>query len=654
MLGGMAQRMAYALQLHRDLEPATATATRGVSEKNDLSFTDREIRRRTMWSCFMMDRFNSSGTDRPLFVAEPYIEAQLPIKEHYFQMEITGPTENLEGTRSRTVEPDTGQVTDPKSNMGCSAYTVRAVAIWGQVVRYMNLGGQERDEHAMWSNESGFRHLKRKVEDFKERLPMELRWNQENLHSHASEKTANQFIFLHIIVNQIVLFMNRFALPIPGARPPYTRDMPQEFLSECARAALESANYISSLVNEGMDHRVVAPFAGYSAFFSSTVHIHGLSSKNPAIEASSKQYLAWNVKYLSKMKKYWGMFHFMTEHLKDLYRRHADVGARSYHAPGNAIPAGPGPKPQDAIFQYGDWFDRYPHGVSGTDYEDPMPEIKKEPGSDAVLGQKSDLQSVEEFFAKMSPPSRATQAKKAARKKRTKSLGDSQAANQQASGSNVLQPETVQAQQSRQQPIEPQSGTMNPNPSSAFPADHLGLHDQAHSFSGDMSHDMALLQAQQQQQQQQQQQRQQNHHPGIMSHLDRQMVLSSYAGIDSSQSPSNPLQHMTHNPQAFSPMELENFSFDPSHADTQALPGMDNDNGAGWHDSSSAWYLPFNVDPPSGLTDESGLFGNTGYDFASLNGLHGFGDLLGTGPAGLDHPSATEGAGHVPPEGEQR
>ena len=48
MFGGMAQRMAYALQLHKDLDHMPKG--RSADEKSDLTFTDREIRRRTMWS----------------------------------------------------------------------------------------------------------------------------------------------------------------------------------------------------------------------------------------------------------------------------------------------------------------------------------------------------------------------------------------------------------------------------------------------------------------------------------------------------------------------------------------------------------------------------------------------------------------------------
>ncbi|GAB7345032.1 hypothetical protein MBLNU457_3448t1 [Dothideomycetes sp. NU457] len=624
MLGGMAQRMAYALQLHKDLDDGGQQ--KDSAGKNNLSFTDREIRRRTMWACFMMDRFNSSGTERPIFVAEPYIEAQLPIKEHYFQMEITGPTENLAGTQTKSLEPDTGQVTDPKENMGCAAYMVRLVAIWGRLIKFMNLGGREHDEFPLWSADSEFAKLRASIDDFKKTLPSSLHWNHENLQNHASEKIANQFILLHIIQNQIVLFMNRFALPVPGSRPLFGKDLPQDFLGECARAALDAASQISILINEAMDHRVVAPFAGYTAFFSSTVHIHGLSSKNPAIEASSKQYLAWNVKYLSKMKKYWGMFYFVTEHLKDLYRRHADAGLRAH---GTSTPVGQ--KPQEAIFQYGDWFDRYPNGVSGTDYEEALPEAKKEPGSDAVLGQKSDLQSVEEFFSKISPPNRAAVAKKAARKKRTKSTSEAAASktqnnNQQQAQANPqqeLQPPQQQPQHhhSQSQPhIQiPHMDTLMQPPTYNSPMSGTSA---STAFPQDISNDMALLQAQQR-----------HTNPGIMSQLDRQMVLSSYAGMDPSATAASTIHH-----------ELPFADFDMGNQDPFFNAGNagdgDTDMGNAWYDQSSAWFMPFNVDPPSGMGDDSGLFGG-GYDFGGFGAGMGFPDLgvggledLGQGQAG--------------------
>jgi len=396
MLGGMAMRMAYALQLHRELDHDSTM--RDNKKATELSFTDREIRRRTMWACFLMDRFSSSGTERPTFLNQDNIKIQLPVKESHFHMEIPGSTETLDGEVLNPVPPDTGQVSNVKDNMGVAAYLIRIIAIWGCVIKYLNLGGKEKDTYPMSDPNSQFAQLKKKVDGFESSLPSSLQNNLENLNNHAAEKTANQFLFVHIASNHVRLFLHRFAIPSgPGGRPP--NDVPRSFVAEAGATAIEAANRISMLLESAAEHQVVAPFAGYCVFSSSTVHIWGISSKNAGVETSSKRNLARNVKYLSKMKKYWGMFHFMAENLKDIYRAHADA---SLKGPGTAE-AG---TTDTSIFQYGDWFQKYPHGVSSTDYEDPATTIKQESGNDAALSQKSDLQSVEEFFHQLSPPTR--------------------------------------------------------------------------------------------------------------------------------------------------------------------------------------------------------------------------------------------------------
>ncbi|KAK4507407.1 hypothetical protein PRZ48_001142 [Zasmidium cellare] len=592
MFGGMAQRMAYALQLHRDLDHDPKD--RSQSEKSEITFTDREIRRRTMWSCFLMDRFNSSGTDRPIFVGEQYIRAQLPVKESYYQMEITGPTEDLEGSVPNPVEPGNGELSDAKENMGVAAYLIRLVAIWGKLINYLNQGGKERDEHPMWSEDSSFYGIKRSTEAWKEALPASLQYTPENLQNHASEKIANQFLFLHIVYNQTLLFMNRFALPTPGSRPSYPKDMPEPFIAEAARTAVEAANQISALSHEAMDHLVVAPFAGYAAFFSSTVHIHGAFSKNAQLEASSKQNLAWNVKYLTKMKKYWGMFHFVTENLRDLYRRHADAARLGGRA---------GKESEQAIFQYGDWFDRYPHGVSGTDYEEPSAEIKKEPGSDAVLGQKSDLQTVEEFFSKLSPPSRATQAiqqqqaaRKTAKKRHSRVESKATASQQQPA-----------QDQSSQQPAADQQVTHDLTNTQTFPEGMDNFSQQNANFPPGFQA-ANMMSAQQ-----------------YLPQLDRQMVLNSYANANQM----NMNSALLDNPNT---MNLDNFDWNAfaNNNGNNNTTANQNNNGF-WGDPSTAWFMPFNMDPPT-IGEDNGMFGG---NFDWSNQFGGFGDMAAMGPTGL-------------------
>lgn len=132
------------------------------------------------------------------------------------------------------------------------------------------------------------------------------------------------------------------------------------------------------------------------------------------------------------------MFHYIAENLKELYRQHADAQVKG---------ASTSADKKGAIFQYGDWFDRYPHGVSKTDYEDAAEANPREPGTDAVLGDKSDLQSVEEFFASLSPPSKTDQSRKQARKNRSKSVSRAELVSSRADVAR-LQRHNSQSQQS--------------------------------------------------------------------------------------------------------------------------------------------------------------------------------------------------------------
>ncbi|PSN68101.1 zinc finger transcription factor 1, partial [Corynespora cassiicola Philippines] len=608
MFGGMAQRMAYALQLHKELEfdPTVSDA-----DRKPLSLTDREIRRRTMWSCFLMDRFNSSGTDRPLFVNEQYIEVQLPVKEHLYIHEIKAPTENLDGNVPNPVPPDSGQLANPHDNMGVTAFMIRLVCIWGKLIKYMNLGGKERESETMWSTKSTFHNLKKEAKEFKDSLPEMLVYSPENLKSHAIGKTANQFLYLHILYQQIILFMHRFSLPSrAGSRPP--KDMPHDFLTESARTALDAANQISILINEAMDHNVVAPFAGYSAFFSSTVHVHGVFSKNPKLEAQSKKYLAYNVKYLSKMKKYWGMFHYIAENLKELYRQHADAQLRG--------PAAGGDKGKAVIFQYGDWFNRYPHGVSKTDYEDAAEPNANEPGTDAVLGQKSDLQSVEEFFASLSPPSKADHRKQA-RKNKSKSVSaKADAAGTLTEAQQAHLQQAHQAAQAAAHHLQHQH-QQHHHLHAAQLQNQLGIHMGGPTDPMDTAFDPAYF-AQAASQQFSIPEFSQ-HHPGLPLLNTSPSLLHQ--------------QHAAHQQQQQHALDMSPFA-DPLSAHASAFWNLDpmglatSNTGAGaagngFFDPSSAWFMPFNMEPPT-LVDDGGMFAHQGFDF-------GLGHVGGGAPVDL-------------------
>ncbi|KAI9846063.1 MAG: hypothetical protein M1837_004319 [Sclerophora amabilis] len=622
--GGMAIRMAYALQLHRDLDRDPL----GRNGNAELSPTEREIRRRTMWSCFLMDRFNSSGTDRPTFIDEDTIKVQLPIKESLFQMEIPGPTETLDGEVPNPISPVQGQMSNPKENMGVAAFMIRAVALWGRVIKYLNLGGKDKDQYPMWHAESQFTNLHVQSEGFIASLPDSLQYNAQNLHTHATEKLANQFLFLHIIAHQIVLFMNRSGISAPSGT--MLKDAPKDFRNKMARTAIEAANQVSTLINDASAYFVVAPFIGYSAYCSSTVHVYGAFSNNPLLEASSKKYLAHNVKYLTKMKKYWGMFHFMVENLKDIYRQHADAalgGNKSGVSRANA----------SAIFHYGDWFDQYPHGVSGTDYEDPAPEIKKEEHGESTLRPKSDLQSVGQFFANSSPQAKPEQHRqKPSKRQSTKHTSQSSTQTNHSHPSHLqtmgppdasmVQPISgnVDLTNSNQPLGDPsfmqQLNAMQPHPSSIYHPHPQQPQPQAHppgpipfsappDFSPEQYHN--LLTPHQQE--------------ALLPQLDRHLVYNAYLGMD----------HVASAP------GTQNSIWD---SDLSGL-GTEYQN-----EQTSAWYMPFNLQPPEIGNEGDEGFGRQLSISATGGPGSGMGAYLSAAQPVMDgapqaHPTTGDGTG---------
>jgi Fungal specific transcription factor domain/Fungal Zn(2)-Cys(6) binuclear cluster domain len=669
--GGQAMRMAYALQLHRELDHDPLGRKNGKA--SELSFTDREIRRRTMWACFLMDTFNSSGTERPSFGNEDYMHIQLPIKESHFQMEVPGPTEDLEGNVPNPVISGSGQVSEPKENMGVAAYVIRAVVLWKRIVKYLNLGGKEKDPHPIWDNLSQFADLRRQTNRLKDTLPPLLVYNAENLQNHSAERVANQFLYLHIIISQCTLFLNRFAIPTsPVARPP--KDMPKQFLTEAGHSVVEASNQISNIIEEAAGHMLTVPFAGYCAYSASTVQVWGIFSKNPALEASSKENLRHNYKYLNRMKKYWGMFHYMAESVKDIYRAFADATLNSNRLANDTIalnkqttrsstpaamedtqtPSEPSRQGMQ-MFQYGDWFDKYPHGVSETEWEEGHHEFKKEVGSEAVMSQRSDLQSVEEFFASMSPPSKSDEAGGGQKSKSMTTAGQGQSGSRKAPKrsrrrSFVEGRAGIQVQSDAQNQTAMQLDSNNTN-HSAISGFSPSIPQQA--FAQDYIDPTTAMSSTQHQLYQQSPFNTQNplfdfanfsnfnlnafSFANPLPQLDRQIVFGAYADIDPSTSVlmGNANENVNLNVNAWDDIDMNGMGTDSNTLaggdgvgmgggmDGGAYMGFGDGGGEGGGPlNSSAWFMPFNLSPPmiSGSRD-----GGLGFMMGDLAGMDGAG-----------------------------
>ncbi|KAF3930591.1 hypothetical protein ABW19_dt0204573 [Dactylella cylindrospora] len=397
--GGMAMRMAYALQLHKEIDndPLGIPPSGSLTPRNAISFTDREIRRRLMWACFFMDRFNSSGTSRPQFLEETDIQIQLPIKERMFVTERPGLTEDVNGTVRPTDAGLREDLKNVQANMGVAAYNVRVVTLLGRVMKYLNHGGKEKDGSKMWLPDSRFANLNEQATKLKDTLPEHLIYNERNLNSHAAEKIEGQFVFLHIAIHQTFLMLHRFSIPLrPGAKP--AQGYPMDFLRSSVQTSFKAANTIATILADTMDrgYTVCAPFVGYTSFAAATIHVVGSFSKNQAIVATAKKNLTICVKYLTKMARFWGVFYPLWDNLRDQY----DLQLRAAKSPGS-VPLDFGEEPS-SIVQYGDWFTRFPRGVDGRPVDSERASISKDADADRVIPENPE--SLDELVRKDHDP----------------------------------------------------------------------------------------------------------------------------------------------------------------------------------------------------------------------------------------------------------
>jgi hypothetical protein len=118
-----------------------------AGSKNELNspvnITTREIKRRIMWSCFILDRYLSSGRSRRQMLAET-LQIQLPCSDIDFQFCRNVKTEFLY-PEADFAQDDYTAITGQSVQVGNSsilAYYIRLVEIWGRFSKWSCAGGR--------------------------------------------------------------------------------------------------------------------------------------------------------------------------------------------------------------------------------------------------------------------------------------------------------------------------------------------------------------------------------------------------------------------------------------------------------------------------------------------------------------------------------
>ncbi|KAM0756284.1 hypothetical protein T439DRAFT_320988 [Meredithblackwellia eburnea MCA 4105] len=249
-----------------------------------------EIRRRTFWSCFLLDRTITDGKERPCSLKAP-----LPL---FLRMPGTD-TDFLLGRSSTGARFDaelapwhiSAKLEASGLELEADLYgqTLRVAELWNRVVSYVGSGGRNYDRRPPWLHESTFATLEREINAWEATLPGHYSYNDANLVAHCMIGQGRLFGMLHLLFACSNLILHRDYLPfLPGpdfkaangpidGEPLYGNAVaPPEWWERSLGVAFESAGIISDLCTTLSQHgsQITHPFAGFAALAAGTLHAH--------------------------------------------------------------------------------------------------------------------------------------------------------------------------------------------------------------------------------------------------------------------------------------------------------------------------------------------------------------------------------------------
>ncbi|KAF4928719.1 putative transcriptional regulatory protein [Colletotrichum viniferum] len=206
MYVGVAIRMAQGLKLGFGDKPLRGRRALGLSRSHKSaqlpseSWKDQEIRRRTMFSCLILDRLLSCGSQRVSMVRSDDLQIQLPCTEHAFDLGRAVYTGFLR---------QVGQEMERPIDDSVLSRFVQLADFWGDITKYSFAGGRHTEAYPPWKKDSTFYQLNTKVEAFYAHLPEEFTWSSSNFWKHDN----SMYVSLHMLGALCRIMLHREYIP---------------------------------------------------------------------------------------------------------------------------------------------------------------------------------------------------------------------------------------------------------------------------------------------------------------------------------------------------------------------------------------------------------------------------------------------------------
>lgn len=264
---GMATRMAQGLL-------STGFASCGKRE------TLSELEKRTLWTCFKMDRLLSCGKRR---------QAMFPDEEMHFSLPVND-TQFLFGQPSQSDDLDTSlRIYGPDDYL---VLLIQGLRIWSRVHTWIAEGGRRQPgmaepEQCPFNETSYWHNMRKDLFEWRDSQSALMKYPGTKVSVHAQRGQAERFGYINLVYYVSIIFLCREYVPFSPVdevkprgpiEPPLLKARgPDLFWVQNVAELYDAATQISSLLSD-LEHvgcPIRTPFSGVCAFSSTLWNLYG-------------------------------------------------------------------------------------------------------------------------------------------------------------------------------------------------------------------------------------------------------------------------------------------------------------------------------------------------------------------------------------------
>lgn len=264
---------------------------------HELSPREREIRRRTFWTCFVMDRMLCFLTARPQVFRSRHVSVQLPCPDRSFLFDEAHKGPGLADFDSSTYE-----------NAEVLPFFLRAVDLWAVMIDLFGTVGNTSPQ-GFTEDEEEFYKAHNAVLKWVGNLPSRMKWSMSNYRIFRMLGEGSLFVSMHMALNHALCTLQQAHLPqgvqfLPES--PLNDGWKQEIAATCCLHANLISQMICDLVSgDDADREALrSPFTGAAIVSSACVQIWSItsSSSTPDVDVSSDRH---SITKLTDVLKSW-------------------------------------------------------------------------------------------------------------------------------------------------------------------------------------------------------------------------------------------------------------------------------------------------------------------------------------------------------------